>query len=128
MSPKPVPAETPAVDLDVLVAEVEKKADAVEPFVITGVGPDKVAVTFENPKDLAWQDTQAVAEAFERNDLRTVFGILIVDNDQLDAWDEAGMPGPVAGEVLNRWMRHHGWDIRRGQQGGNRADRRRKKK
>jgi len=128
MTEKSVP--TPALDLDAIIEEVEQSGPtekATEPFIVKGVGPKKIDVTFENPQDLAWQDTQAVAEAFEANDLRTIFDILIDDGDQLEAWDQARVPGPVAGKTIELWMKHHGWDLRRGRR-VNREERRRGKK
>lgn len=119
-------AKPVALDLDALLVEhKEKRAkDAVEPFVLDGVGPDGLSVTFIDPKDLSWEQSQDIATAFKQDDLREVFFTLIEDSDQLDAWFEAQVPGEVAGEVLKRWMRHHGFDIVRGRL--NRAERRAK--
>lgn len=129
MSPKPIPDKEAAVavDLSALVEKHEAKVVDVEPFVVNGVGPDAVSVTFANPEDLAWEDGQRAAEAFKAEDLRTVFYILIEDDDHLEAWFGARIPTPVVGEVLQKWMKHYGWDLRRGER-MNRAERRNKKK
>jgi len=104
----------PALSLDALVEEHQKSADKVEPFVLDGVGPDKVSVTFRSPQDLDWEEAQAMAEAAEHNDMRTVFWTLIDDDDELNAWGEAQVPAEVAGKVFEKYLRHHGWDPVRG--------------
>jgi len=126
MSPK---TPTPVVDLDALIEQHEekRKKEAVEPFVLKGVGPDSLDVTFADPTNFTWQEAQDVAEAIAQQNLREVFFAIIPDSDELNAWFEAEVPGPVAGEVLQRWMKHHGWDAIRGRR-MNREDRRRKNK
>lgn len=102
------------LNLDELLVEHEKKQEGVEPFILDGVGPDKVSIEFRNPEDLDWEESQEVAQAVNDSDLREFFYKMIEDDDQLNVWFGAHVPGPVASRVIEEYMRHHGWDLRTG--------------
>lgn len=115
-----------ALNLNDLIVAHEEKQRQVEPFILEGVGPDGATIEFRNPEDLDWEESQEVAQAINDSDLRQFFYIMIEDGDQLNAWFEARVPGPVASKVIEEYMKHHGWDLRTGRM--NRQQRRANKR
>jgi len=113
---------SPVLDLDVLVKKHEEKVKDLDRFKLKNVGEEKRTIEFASPEEFSWQDAQEIAEAIAAQDYRTFFMHVIKDDDDLTAWFMVDAPGEVAGRVLEMYLKHNGWDPRRGRV--NRADRR----
>lgn len=111
-----------ALDVDALVKKHAEKAATKELYTIKIGGKP---VQFADLDDLEWEASERVAQAVRDGNMTQFFYDLILDDDQLDLFFDQHFAGEVAGEILEGYLRFHGWDPRRGTM--NRRDRRSKK-